>query len=814
MHFKKFLSILLAVTLLISAFSFTSNAATVTYAEAFMSAAQSYNVSPYHLASRVIQEVGKQGSAAAHGTSSSYPGIYNLYSIGANTGMNDGLRWASNASANEKYYRPWNTPYKSLMGGAKYIAAGYISVGQSTLYTQKFDIIENGGYYSHQYMSNIQAPYSESKNVYKAYNNMGILESNFIFTIPVYENMPSSPCSLPARSSSPNMASDTAGLPSGSSIPKSGVVFGTSDGLNMRTGPSTNYAKVVTVPNGTTLNITSKSGNWYAVNCRLNGTSYSGYVSSTYVKISYITYSVPSIYQSYINQVKAEHPTWQFRFLYTGLNWADVVKAQTKKNMNVVNSQTNPISFRSTTINYNSSTNTYTPTEGSTWFQAHGQVVQHYLDPRNFITDTSVFQFEELTYVSGVHTISGVKAIIKGSFMDNKSITVDPNIEIDENRIYPDVPNDAWYYTYVKYCKEHGYMSGYSNGKFGPNDNLKRQDFAVILSQIAGANLPKYKNVANPFPDVKTSEYYGPAVAWASANGILSGYNNGKFGTGDPITREQICTIIYRYAEATFNDMTLSRSADSILSKYTDRKSVSAYAKVPMAWCIDIGLIAGKDSTHLSPGTTATRAEIATIIMCTVESGLGYKGYSDVPLGSDYYDAVQFAYHKGIMSGGEDGKFNPTRSIERQDFMIVLARASKVDLYEYEGQTGGFSDVSADSYYAPAVAWAKDINLVSGYSDGRFGVGDVLTRQQICLILYNYTQYLGKSVMINDAPDEIVSIYPDADDIDLYAQMAVAWCIENGIVRGETDGNLKPKNSVIRGELAFMIMRMAELNIF
>lgn len=190
----------------------TTDNRSITYAQAFMEAASKYNVSPYHLASRVLQEVGKTSpsvAATGAGYNGEYVGIFNFYNIGANTGVKDGLDWAYNNNQPGSYGTPWNTQYKSIMGGAEYIASKYINVGQNSLYFQKFDVIKNGGLYNHQYMTNIEAVYSESTSVYKGYNNLGLLNSSFVFVIPVYNNMPAAVCALPASSSSPNMLSDT-----------------------------------------------------------------------------------------------------------------------------------------------------------------------------------------------------------------------------------------------------------------------------------------------------------------------------------------------------------------------------------------------------------------------------------------------------------------------------------------------------------------------------------------------------------------------------------------------------------------------------
>ena len=162
------------------------------YANTFMEIGKSLNVSPYHLASRVRQEQGVNGtSPLISGTYAGYEGYYNYFNHGAygtgNTVYTNGLTFAKNNG--------WNTRYKSLYGGAERIAKNYISVGQDTLYFQKFDVIAQGGLYNHQYMTNIEAAISESKSVAKAYTDK---QQAFTFKIPVYENMPSEPVTFTA----------------------------------------------------------------------------------------------------------------------------------------------------------------------------------------------------------------------------------------------------------------------------------------------------------------------------------------------------------------------------------------------------------------------------------------------------------------------------------------------------------------------------------------------------------------------------------------------------------------------------------------
>lgn len=369
----------------------TTDGRSISYAEAFYEAGQKYGVSPYHLASRAVQEVGASGSDAAWGSNSTYNGIYNFYSIGANTGMMDGLYWASQSGS---YGRPWDTAYKSIVGGAEFIAKGYISVGQSSLYFQKFDVIASGGLYNHQYMSNVSAPASESINVYKGYDNISCLDSNFEFVIPVYKKMPILACKLPVSSNTPNMENDT-----------------------------------------------------------------------------------------------------------------DIAFA------------------------------------------------------------------------------------------------------------FPDVISGDWYYNAVRFNVEKGYVTGYSNGTFGPANNIQRQDFVLILSRIAGADLSAYEGQNGGFSDVQAGAYYASAVAWAKDKGIVTGYSADNFGVGTYISREQISLILCRYLNGS-----ASGDVDAILNVYSDGGNTSPWAKAGVAWAVENGIIGNSD--YLNPNGNAGRAEVAQIIYNMSNKGM------------------------------------------------------------------------------------------------------------------------------------------------------------------------------------------------
>ena len=185
-----------------------------------------------------------------------------------------------------------------------------------------------------------------------------------------------------------------------------------------------------------------------------------------------------------------------------------------------------------------------------------------------------------------------------------------PSYILEEWTKYTPETGNEWYAESVKYVTQKGYMAGYSNGQFGPNDNLKRQDFVLILARIAGANLSRYENTATKFSDTKKGAYYYSAVNWAVENGIIGGYANGKFGVNDPITREQVATILYRYQGSPY-----AANPNSTLSKFSDVKRISSYAITPLTWAVKNGIISGMADGRIAPTENATRAQIATIIM-------------------------------------------------------------------------------------------------------------------------------------------------------------------------------------------------------
>lgn len=200
-----------------TAYNYTDDngtALTKTYSQTFMDAASYSGVSPYHLASRSKQEVVTGTttlSDSVSGKVSGYTGLFNFFNIGAYNSTSsggavlNGLKYAqsgtTSSSLNSLYLIPWNNPYKAIVGGAYIIGSTYIKRGQDTIYLQKFNMTATSTF-SHQYMSNIEAPNAEAAKTYTAYSNMSTMP--LVFSIPVYLNMPATVCGVPAKAYNPN----------------------------------------------------------------------------------------------------------------------------------------------------------------------------------------------------------------------------------------------------------------------------------------------------------------------------------------------------------------------------------------------------------------------------------------------------------------------------------------------------------------------------------------------------------------------------------------------------------------------------------
>lgn len=174
---------------------------------------------------------------------------------------------------------------------------------------------------------------------------------------------------------------------------------------------------------------------------------------------------------------------------------------------------------------------------------------------------------------------------------------------------FNDVSANDWFASAVDYVTGKGMMNGTADNTFSPKANTTRGMVVTVLYRLE--NQPSTS--AASFTDVASGAYYANAVAWANANGIVSGYGSGKFGPNDKVTREQLAAILYRYAQ--YKKYDVSVGEDTNILSYDDAQSISSYAIPAIQWACGAGVVTGKSGSKLDSKGNATRAEVAAMLM-------------------------------------------------------------------------------------------------------------------------------------------------------------------------------------------------------
>lgn len=172
---------------------------------------------------------------------------------------------------------------------------------------------------------------------------------------------------------------------------------------------------------------------------------------------------------------------------------------------------------------------------------------------------------------------------------------------------FKDVTVDDWYYEAVEYVNTQGLFNGTGTNEFSPNASMTRGMFVTVLGKAAKMDTSAYGT--SQFKDVPGDAYYAPYVTWAAEVGVVNGTSPTTFSPNNSITREDMATMLYKYARAYGYDTSYD---EANLLDYPDTGKISSYAQVPMAWAVTQGVLAGSDG-YLNPKGYATRAETAQI---------------------------------------------------------------------------------------------------------------------------------------------------------------------------------------------------------
>ena len=174
---------------------------------------------------------------------------------------------------------------------------------------------------------------------------------------------------------------------------------------------------------------------------------------------------------------------------------------------------------------------------------------------------------------------------------------------------FADVPEGYWAYDAIQYVYGEGLMAGTSGSTFNPEGTTTRGQIVTILWRLSGSPVVNY---LMDYSDVSLDSYYAEAIRWATSEGIVGGYGGGLFGPNDAITREQLAVMLWRFAQHTDYDTTQGGMA---IREYADYEQISDFALEALDWAVSAGIISGTSATTLSPSGSATRAQVAVILM-------------------------------------------------------------------------------------------------------------------------------------------------------------------------------------------------------
>ena len=215
----------------------------------------------------------------------------------------------------------------------------------------------------------------------------------------------------------------------------------------------------------------------------------------------------------------------------------------------------------------------------------------------------------ELEFVTSARIARDGSAALRLEHASQYAVVIDDKSHEPVDLPFTDVPEDFWAYNAIQYVYGEGLMAGTSADAFSPDATTTRGQIVTILWRLAGNPVVNY---LMDYSDVSLDSYYAEAVRWATSEGIVGGYGGGVFGPDDPITREQLAVMLWRFAQHTGYDTTQGGMA---IREYADYEQISDFALEALDWAVSAGIIGGTSATTLSPSGSATRAQVAVILM-------------------------------------------------------------------------------------------------------------------------------------------------------------------------------------------------------
>ena len=383
---------------------------------------------------------------------------------------------------------------------------------------------------------------------------------------------------------------------------------------------------------------------------------------------------------------------------------------------------------------------------------------------------------------------------------------------------FQDVPDDAWYASYVYDIVDKGIMAGISSTEFQPDGQMTRAQAAQILYTMAGSPAV---NTATRFNDVFPGQWHYNPITWCTSSGVMAGYSSGDFLPDAAITRQQMVSVLYKYTTKILKDPASERDG---LESFADRDSISSYARTSMQWAVARGIISGtreNGQLTIQPQGVVSRAQMAIMLSSMlseeshekpaetdppetpspdltaapdpVDEGTDFK---DVKSYSWYRSAADYCVAQNYMTA-DDGRFLPDKEVTRgQAAQMLYSLADKPAV----SGTVPFTDIAENDYYHDAVTWCVRQDIAAGFDDNTFRPDTPISRQQFVALLHRYTRFRGYAI----EPSDELSRFPDSGTVTAYASVPMGWAVHYRLIAG-IRGNLEPFGTLTRGQMACIL---------
>lgn len=556
-------------------------------------------------------------------------------------------------------------------------------------------------------------------------------------------------------------------------------------------------ASIVSLPSGQLVfiegvELDSDLNVWYQVSCFIDDIEYTGYILRDYLAYSdedFLAWEnhyplndsfspmslrggsadisqFPASYQSSLAQLKAAHPNWVFVKMNTNLDWEYVIDQEDYKDRSLVPSSS-PNSWK----------NGDSGQRG--WSIASVGILKYYMDPRNFLTESDIFQFEQLTYNASYHTQNAVQQILNSTFMSGT------------------IPGDSR--TYAQAFYDIGRSLGVS-----PFHLACRvyQEQGKGTSPLISGTYSGYEGYYNYFnigaSGSSTTAVIQNGLSYAKNKGWNSRYASLEGGasiiSANYIRKGQDSLYLQKFdVDGSSSGMFYHQYMQNICAPTSEGRNIrKAYMNTGS---IDNPFVFKIPVYNNMPATACPQPKDYV--------------FSDIQVieGNWKYESVNYVYERGLMTGiSGTTLFKPDDPLTRAMFATILHRAAGTPTVSFNNR---FSDVPSGEWYSDAIIWAYNQGIVSGYNDGsnRYGINDYITREQIAKMLNVYASRQG----YNTDQRQSLTSYTDYAQVSPWATDYMSWAVGSGIITGKpnADGSyrLDPKGNATRAECAAMLMR-------